>query len=174
MVQTERLHGSTRQPGPTSVNWVMAYVWVQMLLLCTMYMPALGGDSNSLVRPGQAVRQALWKLHLQLQATAQVDWVYLLVPLISSTADIRSNYATTTFEGTLVPPCLLIFTSGSRSNNAMTTFDGLIAWSPGPNIYKDTKPQMSAFLKNWRQEGSWRQVFIWARTPPLLVLCLGW
>jgi hypothetical protein len=39
--------------------------------------------------------------------------------LISSTADFRSNYATATFEGTLVSPCLM--SSGSRSNYATTT-----------------------------------------------------
>ncbi len=57
-------------------------------------------------------------LQIESSMAQVVDWVSLLVPPlkqhISSTADIRSNYATTTFEGTLVPPCLL--SSGSRSN----------------------------------------------------------
>jgi hypothetical protein len=76
-------------------------------------------------------------LQIATSMTAQVDWVSLWVRplqmLISSSVDFRSNYATTTFKGILLPPCL--FTSGSRSNYATPTFDGLLAWT---NIYKDT------------------------------------
>jgi hypothetical protein len=35
----------------------------------------------------------------------------------------------------------------------------------GPNNYKDTKPQLSAFLKKFTFKGTWRQVFICLRPP---------
>ncbi len=38
----------------------------------------------------------------------------------------------------------------------------------GPNNYKDTKPQMSASLKNLANTGTWRQVFICLRPRSLL------
>ncbi len=51
----------------------------------------------------------------------------------------------------------------TETQTIFTLFTHLLAIKHGPNINKDTKPKISAFLKNLK--GTWRQVFICRRHP---------
>jgi hypothetical protein len=53
------------------------------------------------------------------------------------------------------------------------TLSGRYNDQPWTNIYKNTKPSVSDFLKKLTSKGTWQQVFICLRPPPLLGFVWG-
>jgi hypothetical protein len=73
-------------------------------------------------------------------------------------------------------PCLLlsaawVWLSCSASRKNVSNAERSIEPEHGPNIYKDTKPQMSAFLKNWPAKGTWLRYIYWG---PFLTYMQRW